>query len=30
MIAHEALRKKSNSGKVIKSARRELVAYHQG
>ncbi len=30
MIAHEALRKKSKSGKVIKSERRELVAYHQG
>jgi hypothetical protein len=30
MIAHEALRKRSKSGKVLKGERRELVAYHQG
>ncbi len=30
MIAHESLKKKGRNSKVVKSERRELVAYHQG
>jgi hypothetical protein len=29
MIAQEALKKHSKSGKVLKGERRELIAYHQ-